>query len=351
VQKILVYINIILAISLLLSYLSSFISPTQIGHLALFGLFYPYLLIINVFFFLFWLITEWKYGAISLLTIILGFNHLSSFYGINSRSVTEEPKDLIKVGSMNINAGYFFRINDQALSEQRKDQLKTVFLNNSLDIICLQESNHVVNSFVASSLESYHQASEDRTTTSIFSKYPIKDYGSLTINERKNKTCLWADIIVGKETVRVYSVHLYSNKLTKETEAIIEDRSFGDERMIDDLRYILGSYINSSRKRVKEMDIILEHVRKSPFPVIMAGDFNDTPQSYSYRQIKNAGFCDAFQDSADGLGTTYAGSLPLLRIDYCFADKDRFKTIEHQIVKKRMSDHFPLISVFKLSRQ
>ena len=339
------------AIALLFSYLSAYINPGSLGVLALFGLFYPYLLIINVFFLIFWLISEWKYASISFFTILLGVNHISSFYGVNGQASILKSTDPIQIGSMNINAGYFFRVPDLKLADKRKSTLKKIFINDDIDVFCLQESNFAVNEFIFDALPTFHKASHEKTTTSIFSKYPIKDSGSLVINERKQKSCIWADISYQGQTIRIYSVHLYSNKLTKETEAIIEERSFGDQKLIDDVRYILGSYINSSKKRVNEIDIILKHIAQSPHPVILAGDLNDTPQSYIYRKIKKSGFCDAFQDASEGLGTTYAGYLPLLRIDYSFADNSNFKTLDHQIIRYRMSDHYPLVSTYKLINQ
>lgn len=350
-QKFLVFINSLFAIALLFSYLSAFISPASLGVFALFGLFYPYILIINVFFLIFWLISEWRYASISFLTILLGINHISSFYGVNSQSSVQKSIDPIQIGSMNINAGYFFRVSDLDLAEKRKSTLKKIFINDDIDIFCLQESNFAVNEFVAESLPNFYNASHEKTTTSIFSKFPIKDTGSLVINERKHKSCIWADIAYNGQIIRIYSVHLYSNKLTKETEAIIAERSFGDQKLIDDVRYILGSYINSSKKRVSEIDIILDHIKQSPHPVIIAGDFNDTPQSYIYRKLKQSGFGDAFQDGSEGLGTTYAGYLPLLRIDYSFADESYFKTLDHQIIRYRMSDHYPMVSSYKLIEQ
>ena len=94
--------------------------------------------------------------------------------------------------------------------------------------------------------------------------------------------------------------------------------------------------------------MILNHISQSPHPVILAGDFNDTPQSFMYNKIKNSGFCDAFQQAGHGLGTTYAGYVPLLRIDYNFAQKNYFRVLKHEVIDARMSDHYPQVSTFSI---
>ena len=81
--------------------------------------------------------------------------------------------------------------------------------------------------------------------------------------------------------------------------------------------------------------------------LIICGDFNDTPLSYTYNQILNAGFKDAFISASRGIGKTYCGSLPLLRIDY-FWYNDFIKVLDFNRIKKTTSDHYPLIMSFNI---
>ena len=141
----------------------------------------------------------------------------------------------------------------------------------------------------------------------------------------------------------VYNIHLFSNRLTVQTEEIIEEVDFDNEEVIEDIKYILTSYINSSKKRVKEIKILKKHIESCQYPIILAGDFNDTPQSYTHRQIHNLGFHDAFEQQGKFLGYTYGGALPLLRIDYSFLDQ-HFEVLSHRIIRKKMSDHYPIIT-------
>ena len=78
------------------------------------------------------------------------------------------------------------------------------------------------------------------------------------------------------------------------------------------------------------------------------GDLNDTPFSYTYQQLGNL-LNDQFKAKGLGVGITYAGKLPGLKIDYIFAD-DNFNALSHQIIRTKISDHFPVISRMKLNQ-
>jgi len=99
-------------------------------------------------------------------------------------------------------------------------------------------------------------------------------------------------------------------------------------------------------KRASQIETVVKFVKSSPYPVILAGDFNDTPVSYSYRQIDNE-LDDTFVDAGKGFGQTHAQILPFLRIDFIFHSKG-LQTIEHRTIDKDYSDHFPIVARFML---
>ena len=96
-----------------------------------------------------------------------------------------------------------------------------------------------------------------------------------------------------------------------------------------------SSYIN----RANESKKIKEHINSSPFPVIVCGDFNDTPISYTYSTLKE-NLSDAFKESGIGIGNSYVG-IPSLRIDYILHDK-KFNSYNYKKNKYELSDHFPI---------
>jgi endonuclease/exonuclease/phosphatase family metal-dependent hydrolase len=74
----------------------------------------------------------------------------------------------------------------------------------------------------------------------------------------------------------------------------------------------------------------------------VAGDFNDTPNSYAYRTLSQ-GMQDAFWKSGRGLGSTFNGPIPGLRIDHMLVDL-YIKVERFEVVEEDISDHFPVMS-------
>ncbi|MBK6641784.1 MAG: hypothetical protein IPG39_11360 [Bacteroidetes bacterium] len=88
-----------------------------------------------------------------------------------------------------------------------------------------------------------------------------------------------------------------------------------DEETVARTRNILKRLKKAFIKRAAQADMISKHIGTSPYPVIVCGDFNDTSLSYTYKTI-SAGLLDAFRESGSGMGSTYTGPIPGLRIDY-----------------------------------
>ena len=101
-------------------------------------------------------------------------------------------------------------------------------------------------------------------------------------------------------------------------------------------------------QRAYQVDMLSEHIESSNYPVIVCGDFNDTPVSYTYRKLKS-GLKDAFITAGTGLGTTYRGLVPYMRIDYIMHSGE-FRAKHFQIRKVEWSDHYPVVTQFTISQ-
>ena len=89
-------------------------------------------------------------------------------------------------------------------------------------------------------------------------------------------------------------------------------------------------------RRTKSTDLLLRNLPEKTQPLIICGDFNDTPLSYTYNKMSEAGLYDAFITSSKGIGKTYCGSLPLLRIDYFwYNDEIEIVTTTNGIVLRK----------------
>jgi endonuclease/exonuclease/phosphatase family metal-dependent hydrolase len=100
--------------------------------------------------------------------------------------------------------------------------------------------------------------------------------------------------------------------------------------------------------RGQQSDIVRRELDKSPFPVVICGDFNDIPNSYTYSTIKGD-MQDAFLEKGAGIGRTYRNLAPTLRIDYIFVDK-KFKVQQVKRVLEPYSDHYPVVADVEFSR-
>jgi endonuclease/exonuclease/phosphatase family metal-dependent hydrolase len=90
-------------------------------------------------------------------------------------------------------------------------------------------------------------------------------------------------------------------------------------------------------KRAEQARTVMEHVKTSPYPTIVCGDFNDTPMSYAYNQF-NQLLIDSFRNCASGIGSTYVGKVPAGRIDYIFHTKG-LQSSHFEIQEEAYSDH------------
>lgn len=99
------------------------------------------------------------------------------------------------------------------------------------------------------------------------------------------------------------------------------------------------------KKRAHQADVLTEHIQSSPYPVIVCGDFNDTPVSYSYRKIRKD-LVDAYIKSGRGIGNTYSGVFPSYRIDYILHSRD-IQSVGFETIKVNYSDHYPVSCMFE----
>src|SRR5690606_17777483 len=172
---------------------------------------------------------------------------------------------------------------------------------------------------------------------SILSKYPIINEGSIDFPTRSNNNAIYADIVVGQDTVRVFNVHFQSYSLKPRFENLEQEHS---------KRVFLGMS-NTFVKQQEQMEMVLEVVRESPYRNIIMGDFNNTAYSYVYREIRAQGFNDAFKEEGNGFGRSFDFDYFPLRIDYIMPDKT-FEILTFETKEVHYSDHFPIMSNVKL---
>ncbi|MCK9204642.1 MAG: endonuclease/exonuclease/phosphatase family protein [Bacteroidales bacterium] len=358
--KILVIINILVIIPLLVSYFSAYISPAKNWYFAFFGLAYPIFLLCNVIFVVLWLITWKKYIFLSLISIFLGWNILHAAYPFHWPLKQAESGIKLKLISYNVNL--FWGNNRTESISEIKDSISSFLLSQKADVICLQEC-YMKGPDYTETLKSYSRTigmkyfyfknyrnfwdKKKIDAIMIFSRFPIADTGYFKYPD-KSAYAIFTDVIHHHDTIRIYNLHLESIRFGNDdysfysnlTDPMKEKPPLkeGTKKMFWKLRraFIL---------RAKEVDNLKNHIASCPYPVIIAGDFNDTPPSYTYHQL-NENFNDAYVTAGNEfLGSTYAGRFPAFRIDYILYS-DRFKAVKYKKMEIDLSDHYPISASF-----
>lgn len=324
-----------------LSYLSPFVNPAVFRWLAFFGTAFPWFLLANILLLLFWGFRMHRFALYHLGILFLGWQHVTGFIGLDFGK-NAAPENAITVVTHNL-GGFFRGIH---LTPEEWDQIYTDYTqflkaNGNPDILCTQESGRRFYQTVANKMGYKHTFDIKRGGTSILSRYPILRSGQVPFGQPENGS-IWADLKIGKRTVRVYNVHLQSNKVTYDTKRVIDDSDLQKKETWRDINKVLHKVGGATSLRAGQAAKLRELVAASPHPVLVCGDFNDTPTSYVYGQISE-GLNDTFREKGFGIGTTFAGALPFLRIDYILSDP-RLNPYASRVLRGSGSDHYAVMA-------
>jgi endonuclease/exonuclease/phosphatase family metal-dependent hydrolase len=116
----------------------------------------------------------------------------------------------------------------------------------------------------------------------------------------------------------------------------------GESETLGEIKSISASLRKGFITRSIQAKLVKKNIDSSPYPVLVTGDFNDTPVSYSYRRIRR-GLNDSFVTSGYGAGFTYKGNYPANRIDYILYDNE-LESRSFNILKVKYSDHYPVVA-------
>ncbi len=344
--------NHIVAISLLISYLASYVSPENFWFIAFFGLAYQLLVFANIVFVIYWSVQIKKRGIYSLIIILAGWANIHHFVQFNFNDVPDGSKKMIKVMSYNVKV---FDLYNWSHNLETRAKIFQLIGDQSPDIMCLQEffsrdSSQLDNLDSLIKFQKAKYVHVEYTTLvkrvhhwgiATFSAYPILSKGKVDFGYNSNNICIYTDIKIGLDTVRIYNMHLQSISFSKEDYKYVEDlQNDVETEDIEHSKNIFKRLKLAFVKRSQQADLIETSIAASPYPVIVCGDFNDTPSSYTYHTIsKNLN--DAFVESGNGFGKSYVGIFPSFRIDYILHSTN-FKAYNFRTIREELSDHFPV---------
>jgi endonuclease/exonuclease/phosphatase family metal-dependent hydrolase len=350
--KILLVVNLFFAFTLLFSYLAVHINPEDFALPAFFGLSYPYLILINIILVITWAMLLRFEALISVIVIAIGFNHFLNYIQLFKPSGNKDGT--FKVMSYNVHLFNYYTSKNSSGNEKK---FLEFFKSQKPDILCLQEiyvtgQPALLEAAVKEALGGNYYSHIKILSSSknryygiaTFSRYPIIKKGEI-IHPASSSLTIYTDVVIQKDTFRIYNNHLQSFRLKQMERSLIEEIIAENNETLGEVKSLSISLKKGFVRRALQSQVLKDHINQSKYPVIVLGDFNDTPVSYSYRKIRK-GLNDSFVNSGYGAGFTYKGNYPANRIDYILYDNALINSV-FEIKKIRYSDHYPIVAYFR----
>lgn len=341
-RTILLIINLIFAVALILSTLAGTLPPSGWVVVSLLSYGYFLLLAVNVLFIILWLcLTRWEF-LLSVAAIAIRFSFVGLFVQVGGTE-TAEPSDREQLKVMTFNTHGFKGKDDDTL--MTVDSGARMFLRlvdeEEPDVLCLQEYwnvHHMHDSLYARGYKAHFgvRGAKSYPPTLLFTRCQLVQGYEM---DRRSK--FYADIRKGELTVRICVVHMDSYHLSDEDKEGFENLTHAkpDSNTHNMLRKFAETTRQHETEWLTQLQPLIEE--SDGMPLIIAGDFNDTPASYIYQQITQH-LTDAYVEEGSGFGTTYHGPYPAFRIDYLFHSQ-QLQTLAYKRIKSPISDHYPVV--------
>ncbi|MBQ0049625.1 MAG: endonuclease/exonuclease/phosphatase family protein [Bacteroidales bacterium] len=334
---------------------STWLSPERFPKLALLGLLFPAFVLANLFCTIPWLFVRWRWAWIPLAGTLPCMSFLMDYFPISFGG--EPPAGSLKVITWNA-AGYGYQ-------SANRDSALTVFRNYiencDADIICFQEAQtrciHTEDFYATMERKGYY--CHEEMGKAVFSRLPIIAHENITYRSHAlegqsvvNGSIAYRILFQG-DTLLLINNHLESNHLNPEEK---DEYVRGlDEHNINELKSsgktVLSKVSQRTAIRAQQADSLANYIQHHDhMPIIMCGDFNDTPISYVYQRI-NKLLDNAYRKSGNGMGISYNKKGFWVRIDHVFMSHHwkSFKT--HIDTTHDISDHYPLVTWLHYERE
>ena len=341
---------------MLMVFAGSNISPENALLPAYFTLVFPTILLANLFFIIFWIAFKKWYFLFSFVLLVLSYPWYKDAFPMNfNKKAKEIPAESFTLLTYNtwVMGQYKKHTKDSP------NQVIQFVLDSDADIVCLQEfhvadKNFITHDEMTRIFKKYpyqhiyykNKKTNRKSGIATFSKYPIIKKENIEYDSRQNAS-IYSDIIIKNDTVRLINCHLESNNLTEKDKAMPAElrKNFDTENISSTAVYLSKKLGTAYKKRASQADTISDIIKKSPYKVLVCGDFNDVPLSYTYTTVKGD-LSDAFTTFGLGFGSTFHENLYNFRIDYIFYDQN-FIPLQFKMNKVKYSDHYPLLCNIK----
>lgn len=359
--------NITVMICYLLACLVPFINAGKSWFIAMMGLFFPLLFFTLLVFLVYWLYRRSKWAFACLAVLLMGWVQVSVMFGFHLPKKFNEAKapETLRILNWNLSAWGQSSAIDKNRQDNKQQMLELIKKANP-DVLCfeeyvylkdkkvedsvlpaLRESGFKYSYFVSTKFYQKIYRTTWLITTIIISKYPIVDTSHLFYtDEQLIEPLIYADINVNGQIIRVFTTHMESVRLVRSDANRFRNWKQPFSGTLGALRLMAYKLRNAYKARDLQAETLNNKIKESPYPVIVCGDFNDVPNSYTYFTVKGK-LQDAHLKKGSGFGRTLRMISPTLRIDYILADK-KFKVQQYHVIKVPYSDHYPVVTDLKV---
>ena len=364
-EKLVLIVNFIAAVALILSDLAGIISPADFWFPAFLGLAHIPLLLVNILFIFFWifLLRKWVIG--SLLVVVFSWGHIGTHFRFWKTENKINYTDTLRIMSFNVRLFDLYQWKSEKKYKTRSRTFKMISEQNP-DLLCMQEyySNKEKGFDVKDTLRridslNYNYVANFKTFNgekewgmAIYCKYPLFNKQRITFKNSLNNYFQYADFCKGNDTMRIFNIHFESIHFGQEDYLFMNDLTNPHPERQDLFELVKRIYSKlgvAFSRRAEQVELVKLYVSASPYPVILCGDFNDTPASFVYNRIIEE-LDDSFCESGSGLSSTYPNLFIPLRIDYILHSKKLFQSVHYDVIREDLSDHFPITTTLVRKR-
>lgn len=304
--------------------LNAYIPPKIFPYLNLLSLAFPFLMIANILLCIFWVLSWKKRAFVFLLATVLLLTPIRRW--LNYSEKNDEKADF-KVLSFN-----------NKVNEFGKERVEDYVNSFDADFVFLQEAGY--EKLGNPSLQNL-KFTVHNPIISFYSKYEIIENGSIPFVS--NGDALYADVVVKGKRIRFVNVYLEPFQLHKSMVKPTSDIDENEEKA----RGLVRKFLPVFKTHQEQVEILKDFIKQSPYPVILAGDFNSVPNSYEYYTISDI-LQDCFLEAGNGFSTSFHDYKFPIRIDYIFSSKE-LKPLSYKVDRTRkLSDHYPVMATFSL---
>ena len=347
--------NIATVILMLCAGYADRLNPLDYPRLSCFGMTFPVFLVVNLLFLFFWLTFKWRKAWIPVLGYLLAYFPISIYMPMNlKQTVSDQSLKVISYNVCTYGGNYKY--------ENGFDTVFNYLKRQQADIVCLQEDVDTWRRYVFIRYNKFYpyndttifcNTSMSLNGVGIHTRFPIIRKERIPYESVANGSVAYY-LQVGSDTLLVINNHLEGTHLSGEDrnnyKRLLRGKMERDTVKAESM-YLIDKLATAAAKRAPQAEAVHRYIETHrQYPIIVCGDFNDNPISYSRRTIAQ-GLTDCFVETGKGIGLSYNQKAFSLRIDHFFCNEKLEPYYCKIDGEMDASDHNPLICWLKIKQK